>query len=235
MRDMYIIVIIVVVIVAIILMVGMRNRGHSHHKGDHHHHHKAHSANKGGYETVIGPVEQQQDVASQIAAMRQRLAASNRVPVQAARGAAPAFPRHEVQAAQPRNLVTVGHIADLFSPKTDYVAEYGMTQEQMKAAASKIAAEAEYKPRRVPRNQHFDMDEFLGASDAVRSSMKTSSRRGHSVVEEAFRRNAFKMLNREPGQRSAPEMASIGVDAEAAVRANRQHASKSSVGATIRG
>jgi hypothetical protein len=75
----------------------------------------------------------------------------------------------KVESAQAETIV-VDTMADLYSPKEDLVAEYGVDEETLQKMVSSYRKNREYKERKIPVNRNFDIDKYNASKDTLRAS-----------------------------------------------------------------
>jgi len=110
-------------------------------------------------------------------------------------------------------VVFVRNIAELFSPKEDIQAEYGVSDEQLAHMVSTFKQGKEYKERKLPINRHFDMDKYKQATQTIRES--SIPQKGHgskkgTIVGSIYRKYGKNFIaENHQGANKGDVMASI--------------------------
>lgn len=106
--------------------------------------------------------------------------------------------RFEVMSEGARS-VTVERVADLFSVRRNVEAELGVTEEEMDRMVAAYRKKSEYRERRLPVNQHFNLDDYKDSKKVMRESANVGatfkgSKRGTITGEvyKVYGKNATK-------------------------------------------
>lgn len=130
------------------------------------------------------------------------------------------FPRHEAkgvlkqhssQVVQNAKPVSVSTIADLFSPKIDYVSEYGVTKEELEKMVEEYSESREYKERALPINKNFSLDKYTSVQDSMRQSMRRTGEM-HGDKKGIIMTEIYKKFGKESLKPKGPVLYG-GVDA----------------------
>jgi len=123
--------------------------------------------------------------------------------------------RFEVTAESSR-VVNVARVADLFSVKRNIAAELGVSEEEENKMVEAYKKKSEYRERRLPVNQHFNLDDYKDSKKVMRESANASvsfkgSKRGTITGEvyKTYGKNATRNRNA-----SNADVMSMEVDAD---------------------
>lgn len=124
--------------------------------------------------------------------------------------------RVEVKADSARTVM-VGRLADLFSVKRSIEEEFGVSEEEMEKMVAAHRKKSEYRERRLPVNQHFNLDDYKDSKKVIRESANAGatfkgSKRGAITgdVYKTYGKNAVRARNA-----SNADVMSMSVEADA--------------------
>jgi hypothetical protein len=121
--------------------------------------------------------------------------------------------RHQVESSDNTERIYVKSMAELFSPKENIQAEYGVSEQQLAEMVSTFKKGKEYKERKLPINRHFDMNKYEQANQTIRES--SIPQKGHgskkgTIVGSIYRKYGKNFTNQSVhGQNRGDIMASI--------------------------
>lgn len=141
--------------------------------------------------------------------------ADSRIEVQAASQPQEQSERFEAT-ADSATVVTVERLADLFSVKRNVEAELGVSEEEMQKMVAAYQKKSEYRERRLPVNQHFNLDDYKDSKRVMRESANTAAnfqgtKRG--TITNAIYKKYGKNFTKQ-GNGSNADVMSMDVDAD---------------------
>lgn len=134
------------------------------------------------------------------------------------------FPRNSAQASRPvtesentQDSIKVKSMADLFSPKIDYMAEYGMSEDEMLVLAAQRKKDSEYQERNLPISTHFDMNKYKTVTETIQMSGSVKASAGKMkgrIVQDMFSKHADSFTNKRTKPVRGETLAVVASDAQ---------------------
>lgn len=127
------------------------------------------------------------------------------------------FPRHAAKSGRPMvqndNIPTVdvSSIAELYSPKEDMLAEYGVTQDEFNRLVTEAKNKSEPKERAIPSNRHFNVKSYnqskLVARESVRNQLENHGSKRGTLVDTIYKTHGKRFATQKFQQAQPEQMA----------------------------
>lgn len=115
--------------------------------------------------------------------------------------------------------IKVASIAELFSPKQDVEAEFGVTEEEVQKMVAQYKASHEFKERALPVSRYFNMENYTESRQVLRESAKNLNK-NHASKRGQITNAIYKKYGRSF---AAPTKVQNNPDVMSAVVGNAQH------------
>jgi len=175
-----------------------------------------------------------------------------------------AFPRHSAMASKPKKKVENAHvpknrgkfsnakkpsekgsgkyrelrvssIADAFSPKINYIDEYGVSEKELEKMVKNYEQKKAYKERKLPINRHFNLNSYQGAEKTIRQShirSNTSGGKKGIITANIYKKYGKNFIKKKIRQNKANVNSTITTD-EQVLQARANIPKRTTNGATL--